>query len=85
MAFAGEIKGGPADPIDFTGGIHLSVDGALLAIADVLNAAGCAEIYAAGEFADNQQVEPGHQLGFEAGGFGQGREYGRRSQVGEQI
>ena len=54
---AGEIEGDARDAVDLECVIDLRVDAALLAIAEIGDGLGLAEIDAAGQFAHDQNVE----------------------------
>jgi hypothetical protein len=54
---AGQFEGDGGDALDFVGVVDLRVDAALLAVAEIDDFLGLAEIDAAGEFAHDQDVE----------------------------
>ncbi len=63
----------------------MGVDPAALAVAEVFDAPRLAEINAAGQFADEQDVEPGDDLALEARRVGERGKALRRAQVGEHA
>ena len=81
----GEVEGDARDPLDLVGVVDLGVDGALLAVAEVADLLGLAEIDAAGELADDQDVEPVDQLALERRGVGERRIADRRPEIGEEL
>ena len=54
---AGQVEGDAADAVDLVGLVDLGVDSALLAIAEIGDLLGLAEIDAAGQLADDENVE----------------------------
>ena len=84
-ALAREIEGDAGDALDLGRGVDLGVDAAALAIRQRLDAARLAEIDPAGEFADDQDIQSGDQLGLERGRLGERGEHDRRAQIGEQL
>ena len=50
-----------------------------------MNAPRFSEVDVARQFSQDQQIQPGHQIGFERAGLGQFRIDQRRTQVGEQV
>ena len=57
-----EVKGDAGNADDFRAGIDLGVDAAAGAVGQGFDAAGMAEINAAGKFADDHDVEPGDDV-----------------------
>ena len=82
---ARQLEGDARDAFDLVGVVNLGVDGALLAVAEVSDGLRLAEINAAGEFAQDDDVEALDHLALEARGFGQRRIADRRPDVGEQA
>ena len=79
------LEGDAGDAFDLPCFVDLRVDGALAAAGQVLDAARLAKVDAAGELAQDHDVEPGHQFMLERRGLRQRLEAERRAQVGEQI
>ena len=73
LAGAGQLEGDAGDPLDLEGVVDLRVDAALLAVAEVDDFLGLAEIDAAGEFTDDQDVEAFDDVLLERGRGGKGR------------
>ena len=84
-ALAGQVEGDAGDALDLARRVHGGVHGALLAILQRDNLLGLAEIGAAGQLAQDEDVEALHLLAPQRGGLGQGRIADGRAQVGEQI
>ncbi len=82
---ARQLEGDAGDALDLVGVVDLGVDGALLAVAEVDDLLRLAEIDAAGELAQDQDVEPLDQLALQRGGIGERRIDDRRAQIGEQL
>jgi hypothetical protein len=80
-----QLEADPRDALDLVGVVDLGVDRALLAVAQIGDGLGLAEIDAAGELAQDDDVEPFHHLALEARGFGERRVAHRRPDVGEQA
>ena len=80
-----QLEGDAADALDLVGVVDLGVDGALLAVAEIGDGLGLAEIDAAGELAQDDDVESVDHLALERRGFGQRRIADRRPDVGEQA
>ena len=78
-AAAGRLEGGAGDPLDFGGVVLAGVVGG------VAVAAGVAEVDAAGELADDQQVGAGDPLLAQRAGADQGRARPDRAQVGVEA
>jgi hypothetical protein len=55
-----ELEGDPGDALDLVGVVDLGVDRALLAVAEIGDGLGLAEIDAAGQFPQDDDVEPVH-------------------------
>jgi hypothetical protein len=83
-AGAGQLEGDAGDALDLVGVIDLRVDGALLAVAEIDDFLGLAEIDAAGQLAHDQDIEALDQFRLQRGGIGQRRVADRRAQIGEQ-
>ena len=81
-AVARELEGGPPDALDFIGVIDLSVDRALLAVAEVPDLLRLAEIDAAGQLAHDHDVEPLDDLGLQRRSRRERRIADRGPQVG---
>ena len=84
-AGAGEVEGDAADAVDLVGLVDLGVDGALLAVAEIGDLLGLAEIDAAGELADDQDVEAFDDLALERRGIGERGVADRGTEVGEEL
>ena len=82
---AGEIEGDAGDALDLVGGIDLGVDGALLAVLERHDLLGLAEIDAARQLAQDQDVEPFDDLALQGRSLGKCGIADRRAQVGEQV
>ena len=82
---ARKLEGDARDALDFVGVVDLRVDGALLAIAEVGDGFRFAEINAAGEFAQNDDIETVHDFPLERRGIGERRIADRGTDVGEQA
>ena len=78
----GQIERDPCHPADFAGGIDMGVDPAP-GVPFARHAAGLAEIDAAGQLANEQDIEAGDDLGLERRRVDQRGEGPRRAQVGE--
>jgi hypothetical protein len=78
----GQIEGDAGDPLDLVGVVDLGVDGALLAVAEIGDGLGFAEIHPAGELAHDQDIEVFDQLALERGGLGQRRIADGGAQIG---
>ena len=84
-ALARELEGDAGDAFDLVAVVHLGIDGALLSVAEIGDGLGLAEIDAAGELAQDDDIEPVHHLALEAGGVGERRIADRRADIGEQA
>ena len=73
LALARQLEGDAADALDLVGVVDLGVDGALLAVAEIGDGLRLAEIDAAGELAQDDDVEALDQLALERRGVGQRR------------
>ena len=82
---AGQFEGDAGHALDLGGRIDLGVHGALAAGGDVLDEAGRAEIDAAGQLADDHEVQALDHLALQAGGVGERIEAQGRTQVGEHL
>ena len=80
-----QLEGGGGDPLDLVGVVDLGVDGALLAVAEVADLLRLAEIDAAGQLAEDEDVEPLDQLALQRRRIGQRRVADRRPEVGEEA
>ena len=85
VAHAGQLEGDGGDALDLVGVVDLGVDGALLAVAEVADLLGLAEVDAAGQLADDQDVEALDQLALERGEVGERVEALGGAQVGEEL
>ena len=83
-AFSRQIERDAGDALDLVGVVHLRIDGALLAVAEIGDGFGLAEIDPAGELAHDHDVEALDHLALQAGGVRQRRIAHRRAQIGEQ-
>ena len=81
-ALAREIEGDAADALDFVGVVDLGVDAALLAVAEIDDLLGFAEIDAAGQFAHDHDVEALDDFALERRGVGERGVADRRAQIG---
>ena len=81
----GEVEGDAGDPLDLVGVVDLRVDAALLAVAEVADLLRLAEIDAAGQLADDEDVEALDQLALQRRGVGERRVDDRRPQIGEEL
>ena len=66
-------------------GVDGRIDGALLAVLERDDLLGLAEVGAARQLAQDQDVEPLHELALERGGLSQRRIADRGTQVGEEV
>ena len=82
---AGEIEGYPRDAFDFEGRVNGRVDGPLLATLERHDFLGLAEISAARQFAQDQDVQALDVLALEGRGLRQRRVADGGAQIGEQI
>ena len=82
---ARQLEGDAADALDLVGVVDLGVDGALLAVAEIGDGLRLAEIDAAGQLAQDHDVEPLDQLALQRRGIRQRRIAHGRAQVGEQL
>ena len=73
-----------ADAADFRFAVQHGVEADALAVF-FTHAARLAEVDVAGQFADDQDVQPGHHFRLQRRGIGQFRIKNRRTQVGEQV
>ena len=78
------LEGDGGDALDLEGVVDLGVDGALLAVAEVGDRLRLAEVDAAGQLADDQDVEPLDELALQRGEVGERVEALGRAQVGEE-
>ncbi len=85
LAFAGQLETGAHDALDLRFGVDFGVDAAPAAVGQGLDAARLAEIDAAGQFAQDHDVETGEEIALQCRGVGQCLERQRRPQIGEQI
>ena len=84
-ALAGKVEGDAGDPLDLARGVDGRVDGALLAVFERHDLLRFAEIGAAGQLAQDQDIQPLDQLALQARRLGQRRIADRGAQVGEEI
>jgi len=82
---AREVECDPRDALDLIGVVDLGVDGALLAVAEIGDGFRLAEIYPAGEFAHDHDVEAFDHLALQARCLRQRRIAHRGTQIGEQA
>ena len=82
---ARQLEADPRDALDLVGVVDLGIDGALLAVAEIGDGLRLAEIDAAGQLAQDDDVEALDHLALEARGFGERRIADRRADVGEQA
>ena len=85
LALAGQFEGDGADAADFRRRVALRVEGLDLAGGVDMAAARLAEVNAAGQFADDHDVEALDDLGLQRGGIDQRVEHLGRAQVGEEV
>ena len=85
LALAGEVEGDAGDALDLARGVDGGVDGALLAVLQRDDLLGLAEVGAAGQLAQDQDVEAFDVLAPERGGFGERGIADGGTQVGEQV
>ena len=83
-ALDGEIERHASNADDLPLVVDVRIDAPATAVIEG-DAARFAEVDAAGEFADDQNVQPGHQFRFQRRRRGQWREQHRRTQIGEEI
>ena len=83
-AGARQLEGDAGDALDLERVVDLRVDAALLAVAQIDDLLGLAEIDAAGQFADDQDVEALDDFRLQRRGGGQRRIADGRAQIGEQ-
>ena len=81
-ALARELEGHARNALDLVGVVDLRIDGALLAVAEIGDGLRLAEINAAGELAQDHDVEAFDQFALERRGVGQSRIGHRRAQIG---
>ena len=84
-ARAGEVEGDARDAVDLVGLVDLGVDGTLLAVAELGDLLGLAEIDAARQLPDDEQVEPFDEFGLERGRSRQRGIADRGPQIGEEL
>ena len=82
---ARKLEGDARDALDLVGVVDLGVDRALLAVAEIGDGLRLAEINAAGQLAQDHDVEPFDQLALERGGIRQRRIGHGRAQVGVKL
>ena len=85
VAYAGHVETDAGDTTDFALAVRQGVVGLALAVLQHALLAGLAEVDAAGQFADDEDVQPGDHFRLQAGGRGQLRIEDGRTQVGEQA
>src|SRR6185312_16744619 len=81
----GEVERHLDDALDLVSLVHLRVDSALLAVAELGDFLGLAEIDAAGGLAQDQDIEALDDLALERGGVGERRIDDRRAKVGKEA
>ena len=84
-ALAGQVEGDAGDALDLVRGVDGGVDGALLAVLERDDLLGLAEIGAARQLAQDQDIEALDVLALERRGFREPRIADGRPQVGEQV
>ena len=84
-ALARELERDAGDALDLVGVVDLGIDGALLAVAEVGDGLGLAEIDPAGQFAQDDDVESVHHLALEARGIRERGIADRGANIGEQA
>src|SRR6516165_2249826 len=82
---ARELEPHARDALDLIGVVDLGIDGALLPIAEVVNRLRLAEIDAAGELAQDDDVEPVDHFALEARGCRERGITDRRPDIGEEA
>ena len=85
LPLAREVEGDRGDALDLVGVVDLRVDGALLAVAEIGDGLGLAEIDAAGQLAHDHDVEAVDPVALERGGVGESGIADRRPEIGEQL
>ena len=85
LALAREIEGDGGDALDLVGVVDLGIDGALLAVAEIGDGLGLAEIDAAGQLAHDHDVEAVDQVALERGGVGERLIADGGAEIGEQL
>ena len=85
LALARQFEGDGADAADLGGRVALRVEGLDLAGGVDVAAARLTEIHAAGQLADDHDVEALDDLGLQRGGVDQRVEHLGRAQVGEEV
>ena len=80
-----EFEGDAADPLDLIGVVDLRVDAALLAVAEIDDLFRFAEIDAAGQFANDHEIESIDEFALQRRGIGERRIADRRAQIGKQV
>jgi hypothetical protein len=81
-SFHSQFERDPADPLDLVGVVDLGIHRALLAVTEIGDGLRLAEIDAAGQLAQNHDVEALDQLALEARGVGERRIGHSRPQIG---
>ena len=84
-ALARGVERHARDARDLVLGVHHGVESLALTVGERTHTARLAEVNIAGEFAHDQEIESGHDLGLERRGRGKLRVENRRAQVGEQL
>ncbi|MNQ74500.1 hypothetical protein D3C85_892590 [compost metagenome] len=84
-AHHGHVEADTGDTTDFAFAVRQGVVGLTLAVFQGTGATRCTEIDAAGQFANDQDVQPGNDFRLQAGSLGQLRVQNRRTQVAEQA
>ena len=80
-----ELEGDGGDALDLVGLVDLGVDGALLAVPQILDLLRLAEIDAAGQLAHDHDVEAVDAVALERGGVGERRVADGRTEIGEEL
>ncbi|MNJ54906.1 hypothetical protein D3C77_503680 [compost metagenome] len=84
-AHAGHVETDPGDTADFALAVWQGVVGLTLAACQLTGAAWRAEVDAAGQFANDENIQAGDDFRFQRRSVGQLRVEDRRAQVGEQA
>ncbi len=85
VTLARQIEGDARDTLDLAGRVDGCIDGALLAVLQRHDLLRLAEVGAAGQLAQDQEVEALDQLALETRCLGERRIADRRAQVGKQV
>ena len=80
-----ELEGDGGDALDLVGLVDLGIDGALLAVTQILDLLRLAEIDPAGQLAHDHDVEAVDAVALERGGVGERRVADGRTEIGEEL